>query len=258
MKKYIRYFIIALFIMASFYFTEKSALFLRNKDPLMQSIREYSKDHNTNPVNAEITDSYIIPGMYGKRINEIKSLMKMKNSKNFNSIFLATDYIKPDISLEDNKDKVIIQGNSKKQAISFILENDESNIITYLISENISASILVNNDSINHNKKFEQINNDFNNYDKVEKQLNKDKNNTNICILNRNNKNFCIRHKKYIVEPTYIFNKTNLVTIKNKIKSGDIILIKDNVSIDDLSYLINYIKGKNLSIIKLSELISEN
>lgn len=258
MKKYLKYFIIGILILVSFYITEKSALFLRGKDPIMQSIKEYSKEYNTNPVNAEINDSYIIPGMYGKRINEIKSLMKMKNYKTFNSLFLITDSIKPDISLDNNKDKIIIKGNSNKQAISFIIENDESNIITYLISENVSASLLVNRESVNHNKKFEQINNDFNNYDIVEKILNKDKTNTNICILNRNNKNFCIRHKKYIVEPTLIFNSSNLVTIKNKVTSGDIILIKDNVSIDDLSYLINYIRGKNLNIIKLSELISEN
>ena len=149
------------------------------------------------------------------------------------------------------------KGNEKKEAISFILENDESNLITYLVSEKIDVSILVDKTSINNNK-FEQINNDFDNYDYVEKLLNKDKKNTNICIINRTNKNFCIRHKKYLVEPTYVLSSTNLVIIKNKITSGDIILVKENVSIDDLSFLINYIKSKNLRIIKLSELISEN
>ena len=111
-------------------------------------------------------------------------------------------------------------------------------------------------ESINNNK-FEQINNDFNNYDYVEKILNKEKNNTNICIINRNNKNFCIRHKKYLVEPTFVLTPNNLVIIKNKIKPGSIILIKSSVTVDDLSYLINYIKSKNLKIVKLSNLISE-
>ncbi len=255
--KYYKYFLIIIIILVSFYVTEKSALFLRNKDPIMQTIKEYSKDYNIDPIDAVIDNNYIIPGMYGKRVNEIKSLMKMKSLKTFNSLFLKTDSIKPNVSLENNKDKIINKGNAKKNAISIILENDETNVITYLVSEKIDASILVDKESINNNN-FEQINNDFNNYDSVEKILNKDKNNTNICIINRTNKNFCIRHKKYLVEPTYVLSSSNLVIIKNKVVSGDIILIKDSVSIDDLSYLINYIKSKNIKIVKLSELIKEN
>ena len=257
MKKYLKYLIISLVIIASFYITEKSALFLREKDPILQTIKEYSNSYNTQAIDAKIDNDYIIPGMVGKRINEIKSLMKMKSLKTFNSLFLATDDIKPNISIEDNKDKIINKGNEKKGAISLILENDESNAITYLVSEKIMASILVDKSSINHSK-FEQINNDFENYDYVEKILNKEKKNTNICLINRTNKNFCIRHKKYLIEPTYVLSSSNLVIIKNKITSGDIILIKDNVSVDDISYLINYIKSKNIKIIKLSELISEN
>ena len=256
MKRYLKYILLFVVILMSFYFTQQSALFFRSKDPILQTIKEYSNNYNTNAINAKIDNNYIIPGMYGKRINEIKSLMKMKSLKTFNSLFLATDVIKPDISLEDNKDKIINKGNENKSSVSFILENDESNIITYLVSENIEASILVDKESINNNK-FEQINNDFNNYDYVEKILNKEKNNTNICIINRNNKNFCIRHKKYLVEPTFVLTPNNLVIIKNKIKPGSIILIKSSVTVDDLSYLINYIKSKNLKIVKLSNLISE-
>ena len=256
LMKYIKYIFIVIIILVSFYVTEQSALFLRSKDPIMQTIKEYSKDYNTDSVDAIIDDNYITPGLYGKRVNEIKSLMKMKSLKTFNSIFLKTDFIKPNISIEDNKDKIINKGNEKKNSISLVLESDISNIISYLNNEKIDVSILVNNASIN-NTEFEQINNDFDNYDKVEKILNKSKTNTNICLLNRNNKNYCIRHKKYLVEPTYILTSSNLVMIKNNITSGSIILVKDNVSIDDLSYLINYIRSKNLKIVKLSELISE-
>ena len=183
--------------------------------------------------------------------------MKMKSDGVFNSMFLIFDEVKPDISLDNNKDKIIKKGNSLKQGISLILENDESNIITYLISNKINASLLVTKETINANPYFEQINNDFNNYNEVEKLLNKNKINTNICIINRNNKELCIRNKKYIIEPTHILKSNNLINIKKTITSGDIILIKDSVSIDDLDYLISYIKSKGLNIIKLSELINE-
>ena len=257
MKKLIKYLLVIILISLSFYITNKSALFVKTKDPILKSIKDYSNSYNVDAVNALIEDSYIIPGIYGKKVNEIKSLMNMKGQKEFNSIFLEIDKIKPEISLSDNKDKIINKGNPSKQAISLIIENDETNAISYIVSNNISASILVTSNSVNHNPKLEQINNDFNNYNNVEKVFNKNNINTNICIINRTNKEFCIRNKKYLVEPSLIFTSSNLLSIKNKLSSGDIILVKDNVSIDDLSYIINYTKTKGLNIIKLSELISE-
>ena len=257
MKKYLKYIFITSIILFSFYFTEKTAIVRRNNDPILQIIKDYSTSYNVEAIDAKIDDKYIIPGMYGKRINEVKSLIKMKSDGVFNSLFLIFDDIKPNISIEDNKDKIISKGNELKKGISLILENDESNIITYLISNKINASLLVNKTTINANPFFEQINNDYSNYNEVEKILNKHKINTNICIINRNNKEQCIRNKKYIVEPTHILKPNNLINIKNKIASGDIILIKDSVSIDDLDYLIKYIKSRGLNIIKLSELIKE-
>ena len=209
MKKYIKYFLLTFIILASFYITEKGALFSKSKDPIMQSIINYSKEHNIEAVNAIINDNYIIPGMYGKRVNQIKSLMKMKSDGVFNSLFLITDIVKPNISLENNKDKIITKANANKKAISFILENDETSVITFLISNKIKASILVDEKSINNQEFFEQINNDFNNYMKVEKILNKNKNNKNICIISRNNKDFCLRHHKYLVKPTFVFNSSS-------------------------------------------------
>ena len=257
MNKYYKYIFVSIIILCSFYFTNQTAIIRRNNDPILQVIKDYSNTYNIEPINAKIEDKYIIPGMYGKRINEVKSLMKMKSDGVFNSLFLIYDDIKPDISLNNNKDKIIKKGNSNKKAISFILENDESNIITYLVSNKINASLLINKNTINSNPFFEQINNDFNNYNEVEKLLNKSKLNTNICLLNRNNKELCIKNNKYLIEPTYIFKSNNLINIKNKITSGDIILIKDSVSIEDLDYLINYIKSKGINIIKLSDLIKE-
>ena len=248
--------ILLILLFLSFYFTEKTAIFIRSKDPIMKGIMDYANDNNIEPVNAVIKDEYIIPGMIGKRINEVKSLMQMKSIGVFNKTFLVTKNIKPDISLDDNKNKIINKANPKKNAVSFIIE-DGSNILTFLISSNIKASLLVNNDTYNKNPYFEQINNDFNKYNELDKKLNKDKINTNICLLNRNNKELCKSKKKYLVEPTYILNSTNIIMIKNKISSGDIILIKNNVNIEDISILINYLKSKNINIILLSELISE-
>ena len=257
MKKYFKYIFLITIILFSFYFTEKTATIRHNNDPILKIIKDYSKEYNVESIDAKIDDKYIIPGMYGKRINEVKSLMKMKSDGVFNSLFLSFDSVKPKITLEDNKDKIIKKGNPNKLGISFILESDNSNVITYLITNRINASILINKNNFNNNPYFEQINTDYDNYKDVEKQLNKAKINTNICVLNKNNKEICIRNKKYIVEPTYVLQSNNLITIKKNISSGDIILIKDTVSVDDIDYLIKYINNKGLKVLKLSDLIKE-
>lgn len=257
MKKYLKIIVFSLLVMFSFYFTDKTALFVQSKDPIMLSIKEYSQESNYDAVNAVIDDNYIIPGMYGKRVNEVKSLMNMKATGVFNSLFLVNDVVKPDISLNNNKDKIIKRGNSKKQAISLILENDETNAVTYLISSKLPASLLVTKKTYNQNPYFEQINNDFDNYKAVDNLLNKDKINTNICVVGRNNKEICIKNKKYLVEPSLILNEANILSVKKNMTSGDIVLIKSSASIDDIALLINYAKSKGLKVIKLSELISE-
>lgn len=257
MKKIIKRIFMLVLILLSFFFTEKTAIFIRSQDPIMQGIMDYASNNNYEPVNATINNEYITPGLIGKRINEVKSLMQMKAIGIFNKTFLVTTNIKPDISLEDNKDKIINKANPKKNAVSFIIENNDTTSLTFFISSKIPASILIDSKTIDKNPYFEQINNDFDKYNEVEKILNKNKKNTNICLINRNNKELCIKKKKYLVEPTHILNSSNIVMIKNKVTSGDIILIKSNVTIDDISLLYNYLKSKNIKVIPLSELISE-
>lgn len=257
MKKFIKIILFSILIIVSFYFTDQTALFVQSKDPIMQSIKEYSQENNYDAVNAIINDNYITPGMYGRRINEVKSLMNMKATGVFNSLFLVNDYVKPDISLNQNMNKIIKRGNSKKQGVSFILENDETTAVTYFISSKIPVSLLVTNKTYNQNPYFEQINNDFDNYKTLEKQLNKDKINTNICVLNRTNKDICVKNKKYLIEPSLVLNEANILSVKKNLTSGDIIMIKSDASIDQITLLVNYIKSKGLKVIKLSELISE-
>ena len=235
----------------SFYFTEKTAILVRNQDPIMQAIKEASVELNHEAVNASITKDYIIPGINGSRINEIKSLMQMKENNVFNSLFLVTESVKPKVSLNDNKDKIIIKGNPKKGAVSFIIESKDTPSYTYLKSHNIQASLLTKSDTYAKEETLEQLNNDF------ENKLNKAKTNSNICILNNYNKEICLKYNKYLVEPSITLNKSNLVDSKSKIESGSIILLSKSTTTEELEHIINYLTSKNLKIVTLSSLISE-
>ncbi len=257
MKKYGKYILFSLLVLLSFYTTNKTANLVRNQDPILKEIRNISLEKKEDFVNAVIQDDYIIPGMYGSVVDELKSLSKMKEQDVFNNLYLVSQPIKPDISLSDNLDKIIIKGNSKKQQVSFVIdENSSKKIKDYLVKNSIKASLLITKDNFSKDSYFEQINNDFKNYKELDKTLKKNKINTNICVLDNNNSNlkFCKSKKKYLVKPGMFLDNANIIEIKTKLDSGSIIYIKDATYLD---CLVEYIKSKDLKIVPLSQLISE-
>lgn len=257
MKKYGKYILFSLLVLLSFYTTNKTANLVRNQDPILKEIRNISLEKKEDFVNAVIEDDYIIPGMYGSVVDELKSLSKMKEQDVFNNLYLVSQPIKPDISLSDNLDKIIIKGNSKKQQVSFVIdENTSKKIKDYLVKNSIKASLLITKDNFSKDSYFEQINNDFKNYKELDKTLKKNKINTNICVLDNNNSNlkFCKSKKKYLVKPGMFLDNANIIEIKTKLDSGSIIYIKDATYLD---CLVEYIKSKDLKIVPLSQLISE-
>ena len=257
LKKYGKYILFSILVLLSFYTTNKTANLVRNQDPILKEIINISLEKKEDFVNAVIEDNYIIPGMYGSIIDELKSLAKMKEQDVFNNLYLVSQPIKPDISLSDNLDKIIIKGNSKKQQISFVIdENSSKKIKDYLVKNSIKASLLITKDNFSKDSYFEQINNDFKNYKELDKTLKKNKINTNICVLDNNNSNlkFCKSKKKYLVKPGMFLDNANIIEIKTKLDSGSIIYIKDATYLD---CLVEYIKSKDLKIVPLSQLISE-
>lgn len=257
MKKYGKYILFSILVLLSFYTTNKTANLVRNQAPILKEIRNISLEKKEDFVNAVIEDDYIIPGMYGSIIDELKSLAKMKEQDVFNNLYLVSQPIKPNISLSDNLDKIIIKGNSKKQQVSFVIdENSSKKIKDYLVKNNIKASLLITKDNFSKDSYFEQINNDFKNYKELDKTLKKNKINTNICVLDNNNSNlkFCKSKKKYLVKPRMFLDNANIIEIKTKLDSGSIIYIKDATYLD---CLVEYIKSKDLKIVPLSQLISE-
>ena len=256
MKKYYQYLGLEIIMVFSFYYTEKISSIVLNKNPLMIAIREESDNYNVTSVNAEIKGGYITPGINGLKVNVKESFYKMHDMDIFNKYYLVFDQIKPDVSLEDNKDKIITSGNSKYKKVSLILEK-ENEISEYLKNNNIKASLLVDLNTYKENSYFEVINNESNGFKTLENTLNLNKENKKICVISDYNKNVCLKHKNYLVKPNLILNASNLIEIKSNINNGVIILISNKASLSDVKLLIKEIKYKDLKFVYLSEIIIE-
>ncbi len=256
MKDFYKYFGIVAIMIFSFYYTEKIALMMRKKDPIYETIHVFAEDANTKSMNAIIKDDTIIPGINGLSVNVDKSFQKMKSFGAFNKYYLIFEQVKPEISLEDNKDKIITKGNSKKKSVSLLLE-ETGEISEYFKQQQIDASLLITQSTFQRDNVLEQINNDNKNFKNVDSLLDSIKKNKNICIVNNYNEEICRKNKKYLVKPSLELNSYNIASVKGKIESGDIIQIKKGTSLKDIKILLQQINYKGLKIINLSNLILE-
>lgn len=255
-KKYFRYIGIIGICLLSFYYTEKVALFVKNKNPLMQSINEVKDTKYVNSIDSIIVDDlYIIPGLNGKEVDSNASFSNMHEDEMYNEEKLIFNEIKPTISLEDNKDKIIIKGNSKKNSVSLIFESINEKT-KYMLQNNYKVNILIKEETNNLN--YELINNANTeiNYANIEKFLDDFKINKNLCYVKNDIPKNC--QNKYLFKPSLEVNHSNLSSVKNSIESGDIILVQDSLTLAEFNILINQIKYRDLNIIPLSELITES
>ena len=250
----IKYLSIIFLCLLSFYYTEKIALYVKSKNPLIKKIESQKEDLYVNSINSTLIDElYIIPGLNGKEVNVDSSFKIMKILNIYDEDKIVYNQIKPSISLNENKNRIIIRGNSKKREVALIFEK-ESNLTKYLLQNNIKFNVLITKEE--YNKNYEMINNSNNQttYNNIDSYLTKNDLNKNLCYVN--NQSLC--NNKYIFQESLTINHSNISTNINKISNGEIILIKDTLTLAELEILISKIKTQDLSIIPLSVLISEN
>jgi carbohydrate esterase family 4 protein, putative polysaccharide deacetylase len=255
MKRFFQILGICSILVFSFYYTDKIALIVQEKNPILQEIKSKENELLIDSKDATVVNNFIIPGIKGSKVNVEKSFNKMKSLNAFNEYYLVYDDVKPSISIEDNKDKIIISGNKSKKQISVIIEYNED-LINYF--RNYKIDLLINKNNYDKKIKFELINNekDVKKFKQVETLLNNDKINKKLCLYNQSNQDICKSKGNYIIKNTHYLNN-NIYDIKNTLENGSIILIKKDTNLKDIKILLNQIKFQDLEIVYLSDLIKE-
>lgn len=255
MNNTFKYIGISVFLIFSFYYTEKTNNILISNNSLFNTIKESSYIYEKDSINAVLDGNYIVPGMNGLEVHLLDSYYNMKEFNKFNDKYLKYSYVAPVISVDNNKDKIINRGNSAKRCVSIILK-DNNNIIDYSYSVGLDFSRLVDINTFDDFYNYEQVNNEIENFNKLERRLNK-KSNSNICVITDLNKKLCQNNDKYLVKPTLTLNNYNLKDIKKSIENGVIIYVDDNVKLIEYKLLLKQINYQDLKIVRLSKLINE-
>lgn len=217
----------------------------------MQTIKEVEDNYNTEPIDAKIEGNTIIPGKKGTVVNERESYLKMNEFGVFNENFFVFDYIKPDISLSDFKDKIII-GSSKREYVSIIIDDWKySDYLSdfdysYLVKDSNNLKIISN---------VTYINGSIENYKSINNYLKSKKKLSNIVLAE--NANIHENKDKYIISPSLDLYHSNYYSSVSKIEGGMIIYVHDSVTLSEFKILMDTIKYKKLKLMELTEFITE-
>lgn len=259
----------------SFFITEKTALVVNDMDDIMIEIKQNKDKYKTNPRDAYIDKDTIIPGINGREVNINKSYKNMKINGYYSDKLYIYNYKKPNISLEDNKDKYIIKGNREKRMVSLIFkirnDDDIDNIVTILNNYAVKSTFFVDiNWFSNNTNMVERIikdghnigilldnynSNDFLWTDTVIKNINKQKHG--FCY-NSKEISVCSKNNDYTIRPIEISEYTPLVDLKKYIDNENIFSIEVNRELKkELINIIIYIKSKGKKLENLENHILE-
>ena len=249
--KVIKFCIIICLLLFSFFYLKNIKSYLLKNNDIIIYLKNNEYKYYKKPINAIIKNEYIIPGINGKRVDIEKTFYSLETYAISNSS-IKYKIIKPNISLSNNKNKVIINGNRNKREISFIINNTK--IMNYLNYHNISY-VTNNYNYYILNKKRYNINY-IADYKDIFKLYDNNYCNNLSIILNTNYNN-CKENNIYLIKPTINLSNQNYKHYKDNISSGNIIYINNNFKLENLILILKEVKFRNYKIILLNDLIKE-
>ncbi len=280
-KKFFSIFLFGFLSITSFRITKMAIEYIRELDPIMNNIESSRPIYEVKAVNATISDMTITPGISGSSINVDSSYKMMKKYGSFSDNLLVFSKVAPIISIANIFDKYIFNGNPEINNVSFIFKIKDTNYIeeitSILKSKDVIGTFFIDDEVLLENKdiiKYLYLNNqivqslgndeayDILELDNIDHLL---KGYTNkglsYCYsdnINNSILNVCSRRKLHTIVPSVNTDKFPYYEMKNEVENGVIIKFNNNLRlVDELPYIINYIRQNNKKIVSLEKLLEE-
>ena len=282
LKKYISYLGVLVLACFSFYYTDRAVDIVKRNDPIMKDIVANSEKFYIDPVSAIINHDEIIIGMNGKKVNIDKSYQNMKKINSYNESMLVFDEIIPNISIDSNYDKYIVNGNINFSRVALVFKIDDISYVdvinNILLNKNavatffIDGSVVENNmdkilELVSNGNEIENLGYDgaytLNKFGWTNNMISSLTNkNTKFCYTDYKNSNIldlCSSYKMHTIKPTISISNYPFSTVKKELGNGSIISFNLNdTTVKELATIISYIKQKGYDLVTLEQLINEN
>lgn len=277
--KITKYIVLLLFLLVSIYYTNYSISVLREKDPIMRKIEDSISKYEIKPINAEIIENTIIPGLKGIEVDINKSFNEMKKYGSYNEAMTVLKEIEPTISVNNHYDKYISSGNNENRLVSIIFKVEEKKdirkVISILKEKEVPSTFFIDGNDLdrfisiinkNKNNQYEilsfkgKYNSSFMKTSmSYLENITKEK--TNYCYTEEENNellNLCRKESKHTIKPKYIFKDNLLKQVKENLENGMIISITINsYTEEELSTVIDYINKKGYRFVTVNTLLTE-
>lgn len=259
MKKFFQTLGIVIIFLFTFIFSERTTRVVKNLDNLMIEIKENEEKLKTEPIEAIITGNEIIPGKNGKEVDEIASYNVMKKVGLYDQKYIKYKTIEIKNNLENNIDKIIINGNNKNKEIAIIilLENNEKKLNIPNLSYFADGQWIENNPDrlIDGITGYNFIYNSSTPW--LAFEIKKERKRYFCLYTNKKSHDICRKNDLYTIKEEIISNNY-LIEVKNKIKNGKIFIFKYNQNIEkELELISNYINNKGYTIRNINNLLAE-
>ena len=179
----------------------------------------------------------------------------MKRINTYLDSFIVLKKTNPKISIKNNYDKLVINGNQSKKNISSLIKLNDINLLKKF-RENNSLNFILTESFIKNNQDYlKDIDNNI-----IVQEANNIKYLSLIdyCYTNDNFFNYCNKYHKYTIKSQMITHDYYYETYKI-IQNGNILeyLINNEKTIKDIKILINGIKNLGYNIVSLDTLLEE-
>lgn len=266
MKKYFEYIGLIIFTGFGFFYTNKVTDLMNNKDPLMIEIKEFASNNNTLCKEGYVTNEGVVLGKNGKEVDYTLTYSNMQGKK-FDELDVVYKEVDCKINLSSIKDNYIIKGNESKNMISiFIKINDNSlvkDIVNVFDKNNVKVNLIVNNLN-NINEYISYVKNGH--YVLYSGESNKDlkefkstlnlENNFCISLYNNSTLDNCFKNNFYVLKTNNIYKDNILYNTKANLEKGEFYVFYENKNtLEEISALIKFIKGKNIDIVNINKLL---
>lgn len=255
MKKIFNYILTIILLVFSFYYTNIVSNYIKEKDPIMITLKQNINSLNKNYIDAIIINDTIIPGKCGQKVNINKSYKKMKRLNKYYENYLVFDKINPTISLKNNYDKLIINGNLNNNNIAILLKINDLEILN-LFKNNSYYNIILDDQFITNNLNY--LTSFNNNIIVNEKSNTYNLNIIDYCYSNNFFYKYCSNYNIYTIKPNFINNNYYYNTYKI-LQNGSILAYKitNKNDVKKLEIIVKAIKNLKYNIVSLDKLIEE-
>ena len=273
MKKVFESTLLISLLVFSFFLTDKTSQVIKDMDEIMIMIKQNKGKYETKSISAKINNGSIIPGICKRVVNINKSYSSMKEYGKYNPNLYVYDYVKPKVSIIDNKNKYINYGLSNKRMVSinFILDDTTylDEILSILNKNKVKATFFIDEDFLSNNLDLVYnlikegyiigIMNNSSNYKWMNTIITKVGKQNDIYCLYNNKKTIdkCMSIDGYTIKGITIDNNY-YSNIKDNLRSGSIFNLKVNDNlIKNLDFIIKFILKKGYSIKEINTHIQE-